>query len=314
MDTTTPTRDLIDRLASLGDENRLRLLVLLDRHEFTVSELTAVSQLPQSTVSRHLKVLSGDGWIRSRQDGTSRFYRISTDLDADATELWAVSRRALRDAAWVEEDAERARVVLAERRSRSEEFFSESASRWDEVRTELFGGAADVSALFGLLEPEWVVGDLGAGTGALTEKVAPFVRRVIAIDRSPEMLDAARTRFTSVENAEVQEGELESLPIEAATFDLVFLVLVLHYVVDPQRALAEAHRTLKPGGRLVIVDMRSHGRDEYRQTMGHLWPGFGVRQMNDWAESVGFARYRHAGLQPDPEAAGPLLFVGTATK
>lgn len=310
----TPTRDLIDRLASLGDENRLRLLMLLDRHEFTVTELTSVAQLPQSTVSRHLKVLSGDGWIRSRQDGTSRFYRMSTELDPDAAELWAVSRRALRGAPWEAEDAERARVVLAERRSRSEEFFSESASRWDEVRTDLFGGSADMSALFGLLEPDWVVGDLGAGTGALTEKVAPFVSRVIAIDRSPEMLDAARTRFTSVANAEVHEGELESLPVETGTFDLALMVLVLHYVVDPQRVLDEAHRSLKPGGRLVVVDMRRHGRDEYRQTMGHLWPGFGKKQMNDWADAAGFARYRHAGLQPDPEAAGPLLFVGTATK
>ncbi|MFV1988009.1 MAG: ArsR/SmtB family transcription factor, partial [Gemmatimonadota bacterium] len=125
MDTTTSARDLIDLLASLGDENRLRILVLLDRHELTVSELEAVLQLPQSTVSRHLKVLAGDEWIRSRQDGTSRFYRMSTALDADAGELWAVSRRAVGDAVWLEEDAERARAVIARRRSRSEEFFSE---------------------------------------------------------------------------------------------------------------------------------------------------------------------------------------------
>jgi len=313
MDTLTPTRDLIGRLSSLGDENRLRLLVLLDRLELTVSELTAVVQLPQSSVSRHLKVLADDDWIRSRQEGTSRYYRLSDSLGEDARELWDVSRRAVEDAPWVGEDAERARAVVAARRQRSEEFFSESASRWDEVRAELFGRGADASALLGLLDPSWTVADLGAGTGALTAAVAPFVERAVAIDRSPEMLAAARGRLEPIENVDVREGELESLPLESETVDLALLVLVLHYVVDPRLVLEEARRVLKPKGRLVILDMRAHGREEYRQTMGHLWPGFREEQIRDWAAETGFATYRHTGLQPDPDAAGPLLFVGTAT-
>jgi len=314
MDNATLTRELIGRLASLGDENRLRILVLLDRHELTVSELTAVLQLPQSTVSRHLKVLSEDGWIVSRQEGTSRHYRMSPSLDDEARELWAVSRRSLAGAPLIDEDAERATVVLEERRRRSEAFFSETASRWDEVRRELFGRAGEFSALFGLLDPAWVVGDLGAGTGTLSGMIAPFVGRVVAIDRSPEMLEAARERLGNVPNVEVREGELEALPVTDSALDVAMLVLVLHYVVDPGRALAEAHRALRPGGRLVVVDMREHGREEYRQTMGHLWHGFGEEQMMEWAETAGFAGYRHAPLAPDPEAAGPLLFVGTATR
>ena len=311
--TRTPTRDLIGRLSSLGDENRLRLLALLDRQELTVSELTAVLQMPQSSVSRHLKVLAEDDWIWSRQEGTSRYYRLSDPLGDDARELWDVSRRAVEDAPWVEEDAERAQAVLAARRQRSEEFFSTSASRWDEVRAELFGSGVDGTALLGLLDPSWTVADLGAGTGALAATVAPFVGRVVAIDRSPEMLAAARGRLDATENIEVREGELEDLPLESTTVDLAFLVLVLHYVVDPQRVLEEARRVLKPRGRLVILDMREHGREEYRQTMGHLWPGFREGQMRDWAREAGFAVYRHTGLRPDPDAAGPLLFVGTAT-
>lgn len=314
MDTVAPTRGLIGRLSSLGDENRLRILVLLDRQEFTVSELTAVLQLPQSTVSRHLKVLADDDWMRSRQDGTSRYYRMSVTLGDDARELWDVSRRAVDGAPWVSEDAERARAVLAARRQRAEQFFSESAWRWDEVRGELFGRTADAWALLGLLDPSWAVADLGAGTGALAEAMAPYVERVTAIDRSPEMLEAARRRLESIDNVEVREGELEDLPLESGTVDLALLILVLHYVVDPRLALEEAARVLRPGGRLILLDMREHAREEYRQTMGHLWPGFSERQLRDWAADVGFATYRHTGLKPDPDAAGPLLFLGTATR
>lgn len=314
MDIAAPTRGLLGRLSSLGDENRLRILVLLDRQELTVSELTAVLQLPQSTVSRHLKVLADDDWMHSRQDGTSRYYRMSVTLGDDARELWDVSRRAVDGAPWVSEDAERARAVLAARRQRAEQFFSESAWRWDEVRGELFGRTADVWALLGLLDPSWAVADLGAGTGALAEAMAPYVGRVVAIDRSPEMLEAARRRLASIDNVEVREGELEDLPLEPGTIDLALLILVLHYVVDPRLALEEAARVLKPGGRLILLDMREHAREEYRETMGHLWPGFSERQLREWTTDVGFATYRQAGLKPDPDAAGPLLFLGTATR
>ena len=180
MDTITPARDLLARLEALGDENRLRLLTLLDRHELTVSELVSVVQLPQSTVSRHLKVLADDGWVRWRQDGTTRHYRMSSELEGDAVELWRVASGSLTDAAWIAEDAERARSVLAARRERAQAFFSESASNWDTLRDELFGRDARLSVLFGLLDADWVVGDLGAGTGTLSDTIAPFVRRVIA--------------------------------------------------------------------------------------------------------------------------------------
>ncbi len=313
MDTTIPTRELIGRLASLGDENRLRILALLEHSELTVSELTSVLQLPQSTVSRHLKVLADDGWIRWRQDGTSRHYRL-TALDGEAEELWRVSRRAIDGARSLDEDAERARSVLAERRRRSQEFFSEAAGRWDTLRVEMFGRHVEPAAPLGLLDAEWTVGDLGAGTGALAEAVAPFVRRVIAVDRSPEMLRAARGRLAPLDNVEVREGELESLPIEVGSLDVAFLMLVLHYVVEPRRVLEEARRTLRPSGRLVIVDMRRHGREEYRDTMGHLWLGFEEEELREWTTGAGLAGYRHVGLRPDPDASGPLLFVGTAER
>ena len=314
MDTIAPARDLLARLEALGDENRLRLLTLLDRHELTVSELVSVVQLPQSTVSRHLKVLADDGWVRWRQDGTTRHYRMSSELEGDAVELWRVASGSLTDAAWMAEDAERAGSVLAARRERAQAFFSESAANWDTLRDELFGRDARLSVLFGLLDADWVVGDLGAGTGTLSDTIAPFVRRVIAVDRSPEMLSAAGVRLAECDNVDIREGELEALPIEDGELDVAVLMLVLHFALEPDRALAEAGRALKPGGRLVVLDMRSHDRLEYRQTMGHLWPGFSEDEMCDWVSGAGLEAYRHVPLTPDPNASGPLLYVGTAMK
>lgn len=305
---------VLERLSALGDENRLRILALLGRNEFTVGDLTAVLQLPQSTVSRHLRVLSDDGWLRWRADGTSRHYRMASDLDESAGALWSVVDAMVAEAAWRGEDEERARSALAARKARAQAFFSDAAERWDTLRTELFGARPELLALLGFFDPDWTVGDLGSGTGAFTEMVAPFVQRVVAVDRSPEMLVAAKDRLAEHPNTEFHEGELEALPLESGCLDVAVLLLVLHYVVEPQRALEEAQRVLKPGGRLIVVDMREHAREEYRDTMGHLWTGFSEARMREWSEAAGFQQYRHVGLAPAADTTGPLLFAGTATK
>ena len=309
-----PTRDLLSRLESLGDENRLRILTLLDRNEFTVSELVSVLQLPQSTVSRHLRVLADDGWVRRRQEGKTRYYRMEGELESGARDLWRLAEGSLTGARWVAGDAERAERILAERRERAATFFSESATRWDTLRDELFGRDARFAALFGLLDPEWVVGDLGTGTGTLANMIAPFVKRVIAVDRSPEMLAAAAVRLGECDTVDVREGKLESLPVDDGELDLAVLMLVLHFTVEPRRVLAEAARALAPGGKLVVLDMRAHEREEYRDTMGHLWPGFSEDQMRDWTCLAGLEAYHHIPLAPEPRALGPALFAATARK
>lgn len=301
-------RPVFDRLQTLGEETRSRLLLLVEEHEFTVSELCAVMQLPQSTVSRHLKVLAEDGWVVSRADGTSRHYRLA-ELDAAAAELWSVVRTPVAESAGAREDAERAASVLARRRERSREFFASAAPDWDALRGEMFGREAALLPLFGLLDPSWTVADLGAGTGALTERIAPFVKRVIAVDGSPEMLDALRDRLRDGLSVDARAGELEALPIEDESIDAAFMLLVLHFVVEPRAALAEAMRVLRPGGRLVVVDMRAHDREEYRAEMGHVWTGFQAEQMAGWAERAGFEAAGWHPLPPDAEAKGPLLFL-----
>ena len=161
------TAAIFDTLSALADATRTRLLLALDRHELTVSELCAVTQLPQSTVSRHLRILNDQGWVTSRADGTSRQYRLASPLDAADRRLWQLVKEQLSGTRQAAQDSERLRSVLSRRRTASREFFSTAAGQWDALRAELFGSRAGLAALPGLLDEDWVVGDLGCGTGEL---------------------------------------------------------------------------------------------------------------------------------------------------
>lgn len=306
---------IFDRMSALADATRARLLLLLEAHELTVGELCSVLQLPQSTVSRHLKVLGDEGWLSGRAEGTTRRYRMPTDrLDPAARRLWAAVRESIAETPAAENDRHRVQSVLAVRRSRSREFFSSAAGEWDHLREELFGPRADLLGLLGLLSERWTVGDLGCGTGALTASLAPFVRRVVAVDESAAMLAAARERLTGVDNVDLREGELEALPVEPGELDAAVVFLVLPYLAEPGRALREAARALRPGGRLLVVDMLPHDREEYRRTMGHLWQGFARAQVAEWTESAGLERFRYVPLPPDPAGRGPSLFAASARR
>jgi ArsR family transcriptional regulator len=178
----------------------------------------------------------------------------------------------------------------------------------------MFGRASYLHALPGLLDPEWVVGDLGCGTGQVAATLAPFVTQVIAVDRSDDMLQAARRRLSDQPNVEVRRGELEALPIHDGALDAATLLLVLHHLPDPAQALAEAARVLRPGGRVLISDMLPHDREAYRQQMGHVWLGFGADALQKMLGSAGFDQVRIASMPTDPDAKGPALFVAGARR
>ena len=303
---------ILDHLSALADVTRDRLLLLLETHELTVGELCSVLQLPQSTVSRHLKALSDAGWVTSRAEGTSRLYTMPRETrEPSARRLWLVVREQVGGTRAAVQDHYRLQGVLAERRTKSQEFFSSTAGQWDRLREELFGTHFHLHALLGLIDERWTVGDLGAGTGAVSAALAPFVQRVIAIDSSAAMLQAAKRRLQGVGNVEIQRGELEALPLEDDTLDAATLMLVLPYLAQPGRALSEAARVLKPGGRLLIADLMSHDRETYRQQLGHAWLGFSSEQMASYLDRAGFEGVRVRPLPSDPRAKGPALFAAT---
>jgi len=306
---------IFDDLTALSDATRTRMLLLLERHELTVSELCAVLQLPQSTVSRHLKTLSDTDWVSSRRDGTSRYYTLALDeRTAPTRRLWAVLRDQVSSSVGADQDARRLKGVLARRQTKSEEFFASSAGQWDRLRKELFGSASSLHALPALFDARWVVGDLGCGTGQTTEAIAPFVASVVAVDRSSEMLQAAKRRLREQPNVDIRRGELEALPIADQELDVAIIMLVLHHVPDPLAVLRETARALKPGGRLVLCDMLPHDREEYKQQMGHVWLGFGEEQLRRMLMVNGFEAPRIVQMPADPAAKGPALFVASTTR
>jgi ArsR family transcriptional regulator len=306
---------ILDHLASLAETTRSRLLLLLDRHELTVGELCGVMQLPQSTISRHLKALADAGWVTARAEGTRHLYAMTREeLDPAARRLWMLVREQVGPTPAATQDQHRLQAALAERRTKSQEFFSSSAGQWDRVREELFGDRCHLTAFAALADPDWVIGDLGCGTGQVTAALAPFVARVVSVDGSAAMLQAARKRVQGLDNVDLRRGELEALPIDDGRLDAATLMLVLHHVPEPERALEEVARTLKAGGRLILVDMQPHDRDSYRQQMAHVWLGFSEEHVRRLLRGAGFDDIRVVSLPPDAKAKGPGLFVATARK
>ena len=312
---------IFDHLTALADTTRNRILLLLEGQALTVSELCAIMQLPQSTVSRHLKALVDSGWISARAEGTSNLYTMTRaggadgeGLDSSARRLWMLVREQAGGTPAATQDQGRLEGVLAQRRTRSQQFFSSAAGQWDRFRDELFGDRFHLNALVALIDPDWVVGDLGCGTGQVTAALAPFVARVVAVDASSEMLQTAKERVGAASNVDLRRGDLEALPIDDERLDAAVLALVLHHVPDPAKALKDVARVVRPGGRVLIIDMLPHDRDGYRQQMGHVWLGFADDHIRTLLSDAGFASVRTISLPPDARAKGPGLFSATATR
>ena len=306
---------ILENLAALTEPVRCRILLLLERHELTVGELCSVLQLPQSTVSRHLKTLGEAGWVVSRKDGTSRFYHLAEGGDESALpRLWSIVRGEIGESPAAAQDRKRLESTLSARRSKSEAFFASAAGEWDRLRAELFGTHFHAQSLLALLDPRCVVGDLGCGTGQVSALVAPFVERVVAVDASTEMLSAARSRLRNHKNVVLRKGALEELPIDDDSLDVAAFMLVLHHLPDPVAVLSEARRVLRPGGKLLIVDMYPHEREQYKQQMGHVWLGFSEEKMGKHLAAAGFAPAAFHAIDPEADAKGPALFTAVAYK
>jgi ArsR family transcriptional regulator len=298
----------------LGDETRLRLLRVLGQEPLNVSELTAVLGLAQSGVSRHLGLLKDAGLVDEQKTGAFAVHRLHADLDeaGGAHEgLWAWLRDELnRPTPATKADDARLEEV---RRLRKENFDQHRAGA--EGRQLVPGRSwAAWSRALGLLLPPVEVADLGCGEGYLSIEAARWATRVIAIDQSADVLAhgramAARRR---VKNITWKRGDLERVPLRNASVDVALFSQALHHASHPGRALAEAHRILRPGGRVLLLELREHGEGWVRSKLGDRWLGFGDDQLKSLLEDAGFTRVTvRVGARKSGDPFTVLVGAGT---
>lgn len=296
---------------AMADTTRQRVLQVLSLHELSVSELVDVLGLPQSTVSRHLKVLRDAGLLTDRRVGATVLYAARPTAGASGGELVACTENGggnggrilgLRDHLldWAghepldERTRERLERTIQRRRATSEDFFERIGTRWDQLRLEAFGEAFHLEALTALLPAEWTVADIGTGTGYLLPILSARFTKVIAVEPAGAMLDAARERaeMRTAGNVAFREGSLDALPLEPGEADLAIASLVLHHVPRPVEALRELRRAVRGGGRLLIIEQREHGNHAFHERMGDHWRGFAPDQLEAWAREAGFSDAR----------------------
>jgi ArsR family transcriptional regulator len=285
----------------LGDEARLRILRVLGRESLNVTELTGVLGLAQSGVSRHLGLLKEAGLVTESREGGFTYYRTAAPGNGVPDALWDVLRDQM--AAGDDPDARGDLARLQEvRRLRKENFDVHGGERQQFVPGRSW--AAWARAL-GHLLPPLEVADLGCGEGYLTIETARWAKRVIAVDRSAEVLRRARelARRRRVTNVTWKQGDIERVPLPDRSVDVAILSQALHHAVDPAGALAEATRITVAGGRVLVLDLRRHEEDWVRDRFGDRWLGFDEADLTTLLQRAGLSRVRvsvGARLAGDP--------------
>ncbi|MGD0499289.1 MAG: metalloregulator ArsR/SmtB family transcription factor [Bryobacteraceae bacterium] len=299
---------ILKSLRLAADPNRLRLLLLLEQEELSVAELQEILGKGQSQVSTSLALLKGSGLVHDRRTGKNAFYR----LQASAA-LMDLLRAAAREIPEAGQDRQALRLVLRQRQDHMRRYFDELAGKFGRqyVPGRSWKGIAE--ALLKLMPP-MAIADLGAGEGTLAQLMAQRAKRVIAIDNSKKMVafGSQLARRHGIRNLEYRLGDLEDVPIRTRTVDLAFLSQALHHARHPERAIAEAWRILKPGGRIAVLDLNRHHLEEAREMYADLWLGFTELEMERFLKGAGFKNVETAIVHRETEAPRfeTLLAVG----
>lgn len=291
---------ILKTLKLISDPSRLRLLLLLEREELSVAELQEILAMGQSRISTHLSQLKGAGLVEDRKQGKNSLYRIRDRQLIDLLHSAASEIPEARD------DARALQLVLEKRRDKVRGYFDELAGKFgrDYVPGRSWKGLAETLLQ---LMPPMVIADLGAGEGTFSQLLAQRAERVIAVDNSAKMVEfgAKLARDNGIANLEYRLGDLEAPPIDIGSIDLAFFSQSLHHALHPERAVSAAAKLLKPGGRIVVLDLKKHGFEQARDLYADTWLGFSEVELRGFLESAGFI-----GVQSwvvDREAQSPGL-------
>jgi ArsR family transcriptional regulator len=278
-------------LRALSDPTRLRIVALLEKDELSVNELQEITRMGQSRISTHLGLLQDSGLVQSRREGKRTFYKLNSDANGASDEVIQLAIRGASELPEQSSDQINLKRILHRRREQEQVFFNQVAGRFDRV----YGPGRSWQAFGHLLLrilPPLVVADLGAGEGLLSELLARRCKKVIAVDNSEKIVafGAAKARKNNLKNLEFRLGDLQEPPVEAASVDLVILSQALHHAADPARAIAGAHRLLKPGGQIMILDLAKHQFEQAHELYGDRWLGFAESDLHRWLEAAGFKK------------------------
>lgn len=280
---------IVKMLRVVADPNRLRILLLLKAEELSVAELQEILVMGQSTISTHLSQLKQAGLVEDRRIGKNSLYRLTTGNGNDV--LADLLARAQKEIPEAPQDRATARKVVKKRQDKMRAFFDSVAGRHGKDYVPGKSWKAMAEALLRLMPP-MVIADLGAGDGSFSLLLAQTAERVIAVDSSAKMIEFAREQAqrNEVKNVDYRLGDMEELPIEDASVDIIFFSQSLHHALHPDRALCEAARILQPGGRIAILDLAKHRFEEARDIYADEWLGFSEAELESMLERAGFTR------------------------
>jgi ubiquinone/menaquinone biosynthesis C-methylase UbiE/DNA-binding transcriptional ArsR family regulator len=277
-------------LRALSDPTRLRIVALLEKDELSVNELQEVTRMGQSRISTHLGLLLDSGLVESRREGKRTFYKL-TSANGSTREFVQLAIRGAKELPESTSDQINLKRILTRRREQAQLYFNQIAGRFDRV----YGPGRSWQAFGHLLLrilPPLVVADLGSGEGLLSELLARRAKKVIAVDNSEKIVafGAAKAKKNNLKNLEFRCGDLQNPPVDPESVDLAILSQALHHAEEPAKAIAAAHKMLKPGGQIMILDLLKHKFDRAHELYGDRWLGFAESDLHRWLEEAGFKK------------------------
>jgi ubiquinone/menaquinone biosynthesis C-methylase UbiE/DNA-binding MarR family transcriptional regulator len=293
---------ILKNLRLLTDPSRLRILMLVEREELSVAELQEILAMGQSRISTHLAQLKQAGLVEDRRNGKSSLYRLNGAGSKSFAELMSVLRQAAAEIPEAGHDSQALRLVVRRRQDKMRAYFDELAGKFGRhyVPGRSWKGLAETLLV---LMPPLVIADLGAGEGTFSQLLARRAKKVIAVDNSEKMVEygADLARKHGVKNLEYRQGDIEDVPIRKASVDLAFFSQALHHARHPQQAVAEAWRILKPGGRIVVLDLMRHTYEQARELYADLWLGFSEVEVGRFLRHAGFSNVETSVVHREEE-------------